>query len=199
MAPFNSDFYARHATIVARDLLGASLVRMINGQRVSGTIVETEAYTGLDDTASHARMGRTPHNTPMWETPGHAFVYLTYGIHWLFNVIAEPENSPAGVLIRALEPLEGHTIMAANRPGRPPRDWARGPGRITLALAITGEHNRADLTVDTGEVWIEPGHTVPDEKVSTGPRIGLGRHVAEPWLSKPWRWWVTGNQFVSRT
>lgn len=199
MATFNHDFYARHATIVARELLGATLVRMIDGQRVGGMIIETEAYTGLEDTASHARMGRTLHNQPMWETPGHAFVYLTYGLHWLFNVISEPVDHPAGILIRALEPLEGHSIIATNRPGIPPRDWMRGPGRITAALAITGTMNRADLTIDTGEVWIEPGQTIPDEQVSTGPRIGLGRHVADPWLSMPWRWWVTGNRFVSRT
>jgi DNA-3-methyladenine glycosylase len=199
MSIFNRDFYARSALLVARELLGATLVRRIDGQRVSGTIIETEAYTGLDDSASHARMGRTPHNLPMWETPGHAFVYLTYGLHWLFNVTCEPVDHPAAVLIRALEPLEGQSIMAANRPGHPPRDWMRGPGRITAALAITGLFNRADLTMDTGEIWIEPGQAIPDEQVSSGPRFGLGRHVADPWLSMPWRWWVSGNRFVSRT
>jgi DNA-3-methyladenine glycosylase len=199
MTTFQPDFYARRATIVARELLGATLVRRIDGQRVSGTIIETEAYTGLDDMASHARVGRTPHNQPMWDLPGHAFVYLTYGIHWLFNVTAEPHDQPAGILIRALQPLEGLSIMAANRPGHPPRDWLRGPGRITQAMAITGITNRADLTIDTGDVWIEAGDTVPDDQVSTGPRIGLGRYVMEPWLSMPWRFWVSGNEYVSRT
>ncbi len=190
-------FFARPATDVARALLGARLVR-IAGQRLSGTIVETEAYRLQADAASHSHRGRTPRNAPMWEAPGHAYVYFTYGMYWLLNVVCEPVDHPAAVLIRAAEPLEGLDVIAANRPGRPFTEWASGPGRLTMAFAITGQANRADMTDPASALWIEPGEPVPDEQVRTGPRIGLGKHVTEPWRSIAWRWWVDGNPHVSR-
>lgn len=196
--PVPRAFYARPATDVARALLGMHVVRRIDGQRVSGIIVETEAYTGLDDLASHGREKRTPRNLPMWGTPGHAYVYLIYGQYWLFNVVCEPVDHPAAVLIRAVEPLEGTAIMAANRAGRPPREWTSGPGRLSLALGIAGTDNEADLTTQAAGVWIEAGDPVPDERVTTGPRVGLGARVTEPWLSLAWRWWVADNPYVSR-
>jgi DNA-3-methyladenine glycosylase len=195
---FSRDFYVQEAPTVARALLGAVLVRQIDGRRISGRIVETEAYR-RDDAASHGFAGKTPRNLPMWETPGHAYVYFTYGRYWLLNVVCEPEDHPAAVLIRAVEPLEGQDVMAANRAGLPPKHWTSGPGRLTMALQITGgEHNRADLTTDSGSLWIEAGAPVPDERVCTGPRIGLGNNVPEPWLSIPWRWWIADNQYISR-
>lgn len=190
-------FYERPATTVARDLLGALLVRRVDGQRVSGMIVETEAYTGLDDMASHGRKHRTPRNTIMYGKPGHAYVYFTYGMHWLLNVVCEPEDHPAAVLLRAIEPQEGQSIMAAHRPGRPPREWTSGPARLARALAVAGPQNGLDLTDRRGDLWIEAGARVPDEQVRTGPRIGLGS-VPEPWLGMPWRYWIAGNSFVSR-
>lgn len=195
---YERDFFTRESTAVARDLLGAVLVRAVNGQRVAGRIVETEAYRTVDDLAAHSRAGKTPRNLPMWEAPGHAYVYLTYGMYWLLNVVCEPEDSPAAVLIRALEPLTGLDVIAARRAGLPPKHWTSGPGRLTMALGITGEENRADMTERASGLWIERGATVPDAQVQTGPRIGLGKHVGEPWLSMPWRWWVTGNPHVSR-
>ncbi len=192
------EFYAQEATVVARALLGAVLARRIDGQTVSGRIVETEAYRTVEDLASHGRRARTARNRPMYGPPGHAYVYLIYGRYWLFNAVCEPVDHPAAVLVRALEPLEGAAIMAANRPGHPRRTWTNGPGRLALALAITGAHNTADLTAPGAELWIEAGEPVPDEAVQTGPRIGLGKHVAEPWLSQPWRWWVRDNGYVSR-
>lgn len=195
---FERDFFRRESTAVARDLLGAVLVRAVNGQRVAGCIVETEAYRTVDDLAAHSRAGRTPRNLPMWETPGHAYVYLTYGMHWLLNVVCEPEDSPAAVLIRALEPLDGLDVIAVNRAGMPPKHWTSGPGRLTMALNITGDENRADLTTRASGVWLEAGDAVPDAQVRTGPRIGLGKHVGEPWLSMPWRWWIADNPHVSR-
>lgn len=196
--PFERDFFRRESTAVARDLLGAVLVRAVNGQRVAGRIVETEAYRTVDDLAAHSHAGKTPRNLPMWEAPGHAYVYLTYGIHWLLNVVCEPEDSPAAVLIRALEPLDGLDVIAANRAGLPPKHWTSGPGRLTMALGITGDANRADLTDRASGVWLEPGDSVPDARVRIGPRIGLGKHVSEPWLSMPWRWWIADNPHVSR-
>lgn len=192
------DFYAQDARTVARALLGAVLVRPIGDRRVAGRIVETEAYRTVDDLAAHSRAGKTPRNLPMWEAPGHTYVYLTYGIHWLLNVVCEPPEHPAAVLLRALEPLDGLNVIATNRAGRPPKHWTSGPGRLTLALAIDGDDNRADLTTRESGLWIEAGEPVPDDAVQTGPRIGLGRHVPDPWLSMPWRWWIADNPHVSR-
>jgi DNA-3-methyladenine glycosylase len=197
MVVLSREFYDRHACLVARDLLGATLVRRLDGQRLSGMIVETEAYTGLDDLGSHGRVGKTPRNLPMWEAPGHAYVYFTYGMHWLLNVVCEPEGQPAAVLIRAAEPLDGADLMALNRPGVPRKQWTNGPARLTLALGINGAQNRVDMTSREDDLWIEAGLSLADDQVSVGPRVGLGRHVREPWLSMPWRWWVTGNADVS--
>lgn len=190
-------FYDRNACEVARDLLGMRLVRVIDGERVSGIIVETEAYrTG--DAASHAHRGQTERNTPMWETPGLTYVYMTYGVHWLLNAVVEGENEPAAVLIRAVEPIEGLDIIAENRKGRPPREWTNGPARMTMAMKINVDQNQIDLTSDANGLWIEAGEAVLEQDVCTGARIGLGKNVPEPWLSMPWRWWVKDNPHVSK-
>lgn len=195
---YDQVFFAQNAPVVARALLGATLVRCLDGQRISGKIVETEAYSTQADAASHSHRGQTPRNAPMWEAPGFAYVYLTYGIHWLLNVVCEPVACPAAVLIRAIEPLEGEAIIAANRTGRPRKEWTSGPGRLTRALGITGDQNRIDLTTTTGNLWIEVSAPIADAAVRTGPRIGLGNSVPEPWLSRPWRWWIADNPHVSR-
>lgn len=183
---------------MARDLLGARLVREIGGQRVSGRIVETEAYTGRDDLASHARRGRTPRNLPMWEAPGYAYVYLTYGMHWLLNVVCEPEGHPAAVLIRAVEPLEGLALIAEHRAGVPQKNWTNGPARLTKALCINAADNRVDMTTPHSRLWLEAGTPIPESQVQTGARVGLGKAVPEPWFSLAWRWWVADNPHVSR-
>lgn len=190
-------FYNQHACMVARHLLGARLVHHINGQRVSGIIVETEAYTGLEDLASHGRAGQTPRNLPMWEEPGQAYVYLIYGMYWLLNVVCEPANQPAAVLIRALEPETGFEIMQANRPKLSQQHWTNGPGKLTLALGVDSRHNRLDITNPTGGLWVEANLSVPDEQVLMGPRIGLGKQVPEPWFSIQRRWWIANNRYVS--
>lgn len=192
------DFYAQEATVVARALLGAILVRRVDGLRLAGRIVETEAYRTTGDLASHGRVGKTDRNLPMWEAPGHAYVYLTYGVHWLLNAVCEPAGHPAAVLIRAVEPLDGLDVIGVNRAGRPFKQWTSGPGRLTKALAIDGAQNRVDLTSPESNLWIEMGDPVPDDEVRSGPRIGLGKHVPDPWLSMPWRWWIRGNMHVSR-
>jgi len=191
-------FYAQEATVVARALLGAVLVRILDGQRLSGRIVEAEAYRLQTDAASHGHRGHTARNDPMWGEPGHAYIYFTYGMHWLLNAACEPVGQPAAVLLRALEPLDGLDVIAARRAGRPPTEWAAGPARLTMALGIDGTLNRADLTTRDAGLWIEAGDPVPDAQVRSGPRIGLGKHVAEPWRSIPWRWWVAGSRYVSR-
>jgi DNA-3-methyladenine glycosylase len=188
-------FYNRPTLTVARELLGCVLVHVTAGQRIAGRIVETEAYVGQEDQACHARSGRTPRNAPMFGPPGYAYVYLTYGIHWLLNAVTEPADQPAAVLIRALEPLEGLSQIAANRAGRRELEWTSGPAKLTVALGIDGTHNTLDLTGD--QLYITRGEPVADAQVKTGPRIGLGT-VPEPWHSLPWRFWVADNAHVSK-
>lgn len=195
--PLPREFYAQSALLVARELLGAHLVRLLpDGTRLAGRIVEAEAYTGIDDMASHGRARRTPRNLPMWGAAGHAYVYFTYGNHWMLNVVAEAEGHPAAVLIRAIEPLEGEAVMQAHRAGRTRTEWTSGPGKLAQALAITGAENTLDITTTANRLWVEPGEPVSDADVRTGPRIGLGK-TPEPWFSIPWRWWVGGNRCVS--
>ena len=197
-SPLPPSFYAQPTLTVARQLLGARLVRVLpDGRQLSGRIVETEAYTGLDDLASHGRAKPTKRNAPMYGPPGRAYVYFTYGNYWMLNVVTEPEGQPAAVLIRAVEPLEGLDEIAARRPGRDPLEWTSGPAKLVLAFGISGNMNTADLTTPDAGLWIEPDETVPDTDVRTGPRIGLNT-TPEPWLSLPWRFWVAGNAYVSR-
>lgn len=193
-----ASFYAQNACVVARELLGARLVHMINGQRVSGRIVETEAYSGITDLASHGRAGRTPRNLPMWGEPGRAYIYLTYGMHWLLNVVCEPVETPAAVLIRAIEPLEGLDVMAVNRVGLTRRQWTSGPARLTTAMGIDQRFNLADMTTESTGIWLEVDTPLMDADVLSGPRVGLGKRVGEPWYSMPWRWWHASSLYVSR-
>ena len=172
-------------------------MRQLDGARVSGTIVEIEAYSTPDDLASHGYAKRTGRNWVMWDAPGHAYVYLIYGMYWLLNIVCEPVDRPAAVLIRAIEPREGLPVMAANRAGQPPRRWTSGPGRLARALAVDGGHNGADMTTTASGLWVERADPLPDERVRSGPRVGMGKRVLEPWLSMPWRWWVADNPYVS--
>ena len=196
--PLPASFYMPSALTVARELLGARLVRVLtNGVRLCGRIVETEAYSGLDDLASHGRAKPTKRNRPMYGPPGRAYVYFTYGNYWMFNIVCEPEGIPAAVLVRAVEPLEGLDEMAARRPGRGPSEWTSGPAKLVMAFGISGADNTLDLTTPANNLWIELGEAVPDDQVRTGPRVGMGQ-TPEPWHSMPWRWWVAGNEFVSK-
>ncbi|MDR3576592.1 MAG: DNA-3-methyladenine glycosylase [Anaerolineaceae bacterium] len=179
-------FYNRSALIVARELLGMILVRNLSGVRLSGIILETEAYQGEEDQASHARAGLTPRTSIMYGPPGRAYVYFTYGMHWMLNCVTEPEGFPAAVLLRAIHPLEGLEQMAARRPGQPQQLWCNGPAKLCKALAVDQNLNGADLCNPDGELWIETGQAVLDKQVTTGPRVGIFS-VPEPWFSKPWR------------
>lgn len=196
----NRAFFERETVIVARDLLGRMLVHDIDGQRVAGRIVETEAYTGWADSASHAHRGETARNQVMFGLAGISYIYLIYGNYWLLNVIAKPHGAdyPAAVLIRALEPVEGLEIMATHRPGRPIRKWTNGPGRLTLALGIDQLLNHQDMVDPHSALYFETGASVPDGEVQTSPRVGLGKAVAEPWRSQPWRFTIGGSPYVSK-
>jgi len=192
------EFFAQDTLTVARLLLGKRLVRRLNGQRLSGRIVEAEAYIGQDDKGCHASVGRTARNDVMFGPPGHAYVYFTYGRHWMFNVVSEAEGFPAAVLVRALEPLEGIPTMERNRKGRTGFELCSGPAKLAQALQITRALSGADLCARRGaELWLEDTPPISDGDIAAGPRIGLNS-VPEPWLSKPWRFYIADSLFVSR-
>jgi DNA-3-methyladenine glycosylase len=181
------DFYHRPALEVARDLLGCRLVRQRNGARLVGIILETEAYQGEADLGCHASVGKTPRTSVMYGPPGHAYVYFTYGMHWLLNAVTDLEGIPAAVLIRAIHPVEGVDWMAENRPHLAfQRGWTDGPAKLTQALGINGDFNRVDLCDPAGGLWIEPGEPIDKGFVEQTARIGLNA-VPEPWKSIPWR------------
>jgi DNA-3-methyladenine glycosylase len=189
------DFYRRSTLTVARELLGQRLVRVVDDQRLSGLIVEVEAYIGEDDAACHAACGRTPRNEAMYGLPGRAYVYFIYGMHHCLNVVTEGEGFPAAVLIRALEPLEGLEIMRRHRPDKPDRELTNGPAKLCQALAISRDLNGVDLC--TGEaLFIEEGRMVDQEEIEASPRIGI--KADELARSVPWRFYLRGNEFMSR-
>jgi DNA-3-methyladenine glycosylase len=182
-------FYDRDTLTVARQLLGKRLVHLERGQRLAGLICETEAYCGEQDLGCHAKAGRTPRTEVMYGPPGFSYVYFTYGMHWLFNTVTRSAGQPEAVLVRAIVPIEGFYTIAERRGHVPRRDWTNGPAKLTQALGIDGQHNNLDLTNPKAEVFIEQGSSVPDEWVTSGPRVGL-YSVPEPWKSKPWRFLV---------
>jgi DNA-3-methyladenine glycosylase len=196
-------FYARPARVVAVDLLGKRLVRLIDGERVSGMIVETEAYCdaeGERDLACHGdrvNNGRpTPRTAVMFGPAGFSYVYFTYGMHWMFNIVTGSEQEASAVLVRALEPAEGLGVMHALR-RRPEAELTNGPAKLAQALGISGVDNGRDLCDPDGLIWIENDRQIAVGDVASGPRIGLGK-TPEPWLSVPWRYWLRGNRYVSR-
>ena len=181
------DFYDRPTLNVARELIGARLVRILDGVMLVGLITETEAYISEKDLACHAKTGLTPRTKVMFSEPGHAYVYFTYGNHWMLNAVTEQEGFPAAVLIRAIQLMEGVDIMMERRQGRD----TFGPGKLCQAMGIGKGENRVDLTTSTSGLWIEAGLKVPNSLVTKGPRVGLN-NTPEPWLSKPWRFLVKG-------
>ena len=195
-APLPRSFYLRRTLTVARDLLGRVLARRTHdGAILRGRIVEAEAYVGEEDMACHARAGRTPRTDVMYGPAGFAYVYLTYGMHHMLNVVTEAEGRPAAVLLRAVEPLEGLEWMArARRNGAAPHQLASGPGKLCQAYGLDLGHNRTDLL--GRELWIEEGRPVPKARIATSARIGC-ETAAKPWDLIPWRFYVVDNRFVT--
>ena len=179
-------FYERQVTKVARELLGMRLVRILDGQRISGIITETEAYDGMQDLACHARVGKTDRNVVMFGPAGRAYVYFTYGMHWCLNIVTGAQDYPAAVLIRAVEPQEGLEIIAENRGDVPRKNWTNGPAKLTQALQINRLQNGIDVTGVEDHLWIEKGMEVEENLVKIGPRIGIS-NTPEPWRNMPWR------------
>ena len=190
-------FYTRaNVLTVARDLLGKLLVVPArDGTRVSGYIVETEAYRGPEDRASHAFGGRrTKRTETMYGLGGTAYVYFVYGMYYQFNVVTNFHDVPHAVLIRAVEPVEGIEVMRERRAGQTDRNLTSGPGKMCIALGIDRTMDYADLLGD--QVWLEEGMKVPLSRIVSGPRVGID--YAEEWIHKPWRFWIRGNAFVSK-
>ena len=192
--PLQRSFYNRDTLQVARDLLGKRLVKTEDGKRIGGLIVEAEAYRGEEDQGCHAKAGRTPRTAVMYGAPGHAYVYFTYGQHWMLNTVCEAEGFPAAVLIRAILPTEGIQVISSRRGSQPRRLWTDGPAKLCQALAIYRNFNAVDLCAPGADLFIEDAEPVSDLAVTTGPRVGFN-NVPEPWLSMPWRFRVAPEYF----
>jgi DNA-3-methyladenine glycosylase len=196
MARLSRSFFERPTLEVARALLGQRLVRLRGGERLAGIIVETEAYIGQDDMACHAHRGLTPRNKVMFGPPGRAYVYFTYGMHWMLNFVTEVEGFPAAVLVRAVLPVSGLATMRHLRHDRPDKILTDGPGKLTQALAIDGELNGSDVCAEGARLFVEAAPGVPEPAVVRGPRIGLNQ-TPEPWKSRPWNFKASGEIDVS--
>ena len=189
-----SFYEKKNPVLVARGLLG-KIIRVAR-DGCAARIVETEAYGGSLDRASHAWRGRTERNESMFGRPGTAYIYLCYGIHRMMNVVTAPEGVAAAVLIRAVEPLEGVEKMARRR-GVPVSEFrlTAGPGALTQALGISMKWDRCDLVC--GPIRIEDdGMRIPKVKIEEGRRVGVS--YAGSAARFPWRFWIRGNRWVSR-
>jgi DNA-3-methyladenine glycosylase len=191
------EFYLRDAREVARDLLGKELVRESPEGTASGIIVETEAYLGVADRASHAFGGRVSRRTAiMYDEGGRAYLYLIYGMHWCLNVTAREAGTPEAVLIRAIQPVVGIGLMRSRRSmaGKRPADLGNGPGKLCQALGIDGSLYGADLC---GEVlFLREGLTVDPAEIAVSPRVNIA--YAQEAIQHEWRYFLQGNSFVSR-
>ncbi len=181
------DFYARYTITVARELLGCLLVHRTPEGITAGRVVETEAYL-QGDPACHAAKGMTPRNSVMFGLPGYAYVYFTYGMHYCFNVVSAPEGVGEAVLVRALEPVTGMTVMQRRRGRQNVRELCSGPAKLTQAMGIARKHNRQDLT--SGDLFLCPGDT--NSAIVTTTRIGI-KEGAE----LPLRFYLQDNIYIS--
>lgn len=180
-------FYLQPVQTVARNLLGKKILRQLNNERLGGIIIETEAYDGEADLACHAHSGKTERNQMMYVVGGHAYVYFTYGMHWMLNCVTGCVDYPAAVLIRAILPTDGIEVIQAHRSPIAEKHWCDGPAKLTRALAIDGYCNGLDLCDPSSRLVIEMGADIPDQAIETTVRIGIS-YAPEPWLSKPWRY-----------
>ena len=187
-------FYSRSTLDVASELLGKILVRRIGRRYLAGKIVETEGYVGPHDLACHASKGHTPRTSVMFGPPGRAYVYMIYGFYFCLNVVTEPKDYPAAVLIRAVEPMENVDLMCQLR-NNPEHvtNVASGPGKLCMAMSIDKRLNGVDLLGST--IWIEDRKLDPGP-IRTSPRVGVD--YAGEYRHKPWRFYVEGNPHVSR-
>jgi len=194
VTPIPREFYLQDTRTAAQRLLGQIVSRRLpTGEVLSGVIVETEAYL-TDDPACHAYRGQTPRNSAMFGPPGHAYVYFTYGLHMMLNLVCAPEGTAEAVLIRALEPVEGIETMRRHRGGIvETRQLTNGPGKLAQALALTQlSHNGVDVTDPASDLLVLPNKYPPFDMVAT-TRIGITQG-----MDLPWRYYVAGNPYISR-
>ena len=193
----NREFYLREDTLeIARELLGKLLVvPTVSGERISGMIVETEAYLGAIDKACHSYNNRrTKRTETMFAIGGTAYVTLIYGMYYQFNAVTGAIDSPHAVLIRAVQPVEGIETMRERRGTATDKNLTSGPGKLCIAFGINDGYKNADLLQE--KIWLEDYESFEDTEIKTGKRIGID--YAEEFAEKPWRFWVANNQFVSR-
>lgn len=201
MARLSREFYNGDTVETAQKLLGKYLVRMLDGEALAGRITETEAYVGRCDKACHAYQYRkTERTSTLFMEPGHAYIYLIYGMYSCLNFVTEPEGEPAAVLIRAIEPVAGEETMRRARFGDKPmtayrrKNFMNGPGKLCKGLSLTRNENRLDLEGDTLFVCDSPADIglpcpiLPRERILSGPRIGID--YAEEAKDFPWRFWL---------
>lgn len=192
LEPLPRSFYARPVLTVAKEMVGAVVVHRDDRGISAGRIVETEAYRGPEDQAAHSAGGRrTARTEVMWGPPGHAYMFLLYGMHWAFNVVAAGEGQPHAVLVRAVEPLppvaplEQRRGMSAKK-----RELTNGPGKLCAALGLGRRHYGADLC--GGELYLAAGEA---SRIGRSKRINID--YAGAWVDKPWRFYERGNRYVS--
>jgi DNA-3-methyladenine glycosylase len=191
MRILSPDFYARDTVEVAKDLLGKKIIRQFNGVRLSGIIVETEAYRS-DDPACHAYRGKTERNKALFGPVGHSYVYFIYGNHFCLNLVSRDCTKPSGgVLIRALQPVDGIETMMCNRADRPYAQLTNGPGKLAQALGITKADNHHNLSQE-GPLFVVESDTEILDPIVAGPRIGISAAQEHPW-----RFYYPNNPWVS--
>ena len=185
-------FFQQPTLLVAQQLLGLTLVRSIDGQRLAGKIVEVEAYHQDGDQAAHSFRGKTRRNATMFGPAGYLYVYFIYGMHFCMNVVTEEDGVGAAVLIRAIQPIDGISVMKHYRgPSVKLVNLTNGPAKCCQALSIGRDQDGMSLQQD--DLFLEPGDPLPAQAVKTSPRIGISKSK-----SLPWRFYLEGNPFVSK-
>lgn len=179
-------FYSRHAARVARDLLGCYLVKEEESRQLVGRITETEAYHGANDSACHGNWKKREHCEMLWGPPGHAYIYFTYGMHWMLNIVTYRSEFPSAVLVRAVEPVQGVGYMQRRRQTKDLRNLANGPAKLTQAFGITGALNGAALWRN-GPLYVLKG--IAPKQIRTSARVGID-YATQPWRSRLWRFSV---------
>jgi len=182
-------FYTQQTLKIAKEMLGKYLVRKIGNKKLVGKIVETEAYIGPKDKASHAFGGkRTERNKAEWLIGGHIYIYLVYGMYWQFNISTGKKGQPKCVLIRALEPITQNSKPKT-------QNLANGPGKLCRWMKLNKSFYGEDLT-KSKRIWLEPGEKIKPNQIVAGKRIGID--YAKEWAEKPWRFYIKNNKFVSK-